>query len=172
MRGRPIHLHRALFVLLSLLLAMPARGQDRDVNALRVALVLNIIRFVDFPPKTHDAPLLLCVERNDPNSAGLMALNGLHVGRQAIAVHPVAEDNFTNCDVAYLGKTTPPVIAKAQQPGQLLIGEGSRFISDGGMVGLVQTGTQIRFEINARVARNAHVNISSQLLRLASRVQQ
>jgi len=151
---------------------MPARAQDRDPGALRVALVLNIMRFVDFTPRAGNSPLILCVERSDPAGSGFMALNGQRVGGQAITVRPIADGAPADCDVLYLGQAAAPSIAKAQQPGLLLIGDGPDFIGNGGMIGLVQTGKQIRFEINARAARRAHLNISSQLLRLASRVQQ
>jgi hypothetical protein len=53
----------------------------------------------------------------------------------------------------------------------LLVGDGPGFINGGGMIGLVRFGNQIRFEINARAARQSGVSISSKLMRLAARVQ-
>jgi len=172
MRGRLALMHIAIGAAIGGSFAGQSHAQDRDTNALRAALVFNIIRFIDLPPRPHGGPLLLCIDKGDQNGAALMTLNGQHIADQTISVRPVNEGAVADCNFRYLGNAAAADIAHAQQPGLLLIGEGPHFINDGGMVGLVQTGKQIRFEINVAVARRCRVNISSQLLRLASRVQQ
>lgn len=149
-----------------------AEAQIRDADALRAAIVFNIIRFVDFPDTAGRSNIILCVFREATNGASLTTLRGQRVGAQIIAVRSTTDVTTASCDVLYLGEASAADIARMQGPGILLIGEGAGFIGSGGTVGLVRTGRQIRFEINMRAARRAGVVISSQLLRLASRVQQ
>ncbi|WP_232492643.1 YfiR family protein [Novosphingobium kaempferiae] len=149
-----------------------AEAQMRDADALRAALVFNIIRFVDFPDAGSSGTLILCVVREATNGAALASLRGQRVGSQIITVRAAPESPAGSCNVLYMGAANAADITRTQGPGMLLIGEGANFIGSGGTVGLVQTGRQIRFEINMRAARRANVVISSQLLRLASRVQQ
>lgn len=149
-----------------------AEAQLRDADALRAALVFNIIRFVDFPDAQGRGTIILCVVREATGSTALASLKGQRVGTQTIAVRSATDATTGGCNVLYLGAANAADIARMQGPGILTIGEGSGFIGLGGTVGLVQTGRQIRFEINMRAARRARIVISSQLLRLASRVQQ
>lgn len=172
MRGLCFALRCAATVALFMANEGIAEAQMRDADALRAALVFNIIRFVDFPDAGSSGTIILCVVREAANGAALATLRGQRVGNQTISVRSAPESPASSCNVVYLGAAGDADIARMQGPGILLIGEGSDFVGSGGTVGLVQTGRQIRFEINMRAARRARIVISSQLLRLASRVQQ
>lgn len=150
----------------------PARAQNDNVDALRAALVFNIIRFVDFGARPQ--PLILCIRRGDRAGSTLADLNGRPVGDRTILFRVIAEIAMAGgCDIFYLGEAASlPLLARLQQTGLLLIGEGRDFVDQGGTIGLVRTGKQIRFEINARAARQSRIAISSKLMRLAARVQQ
>jgi hypothetical protein len=49
----------------------------------------------------------------------------------------------------------------------LTVGESDQFIENGGMINFIIQGQKIRFKINAELARNAGLKISSKLLSLA-----
>ena len=52
----------------------------------------------------------------------------------------------------------------------LTVGETDGFARQGGTIGFTMEGDRVRFEINTRAAQRAGLEISSRLLRLASRV--
>jgi hypothetical protein len=54
----------------------------------------------------------------------------------------------------------------------LTVGNGERFLEQGGMLEFVPEGKRIRFDVNLRAASAAGLTLSSQLLQVARRVQQ
>jgi len=142
-----------------------------EVDSLKAAIVFNIARFATF---TSDAgqPVTICVRRGDPSAAAFGGLDGRRLGDRPIHVRMMDVSTMgTGCNIAYLGQGGTGDIARIRQRGVLVIGDGADFIDNGGAVGLVRFGNQIRFEINARATRQSGIAISSKLMRLASRVQ-
>ena len=148
-----------------------AQAGSSSPDQLRAAIVYNIVRFVEFPEQ-RGKQLNMCVVRSVEGASHLLALNGQRVGTRTIAARPVESTPGNGCDVVYLGRASSAETARASRRGVLVMGEAPSFITSGGTVGLVRMGKQIRFEVNARNAREAGLSISSKLLRLAARVQQ
>ena len=148
----------------------PASAQNADAGKLKAAIIYNIIRFVDFTPSVS-APLSLCLARNAAVPRELAALNGQRAGNRAIVLIGLDAAKAGSCNVIYLGNSVAD-IPKVRQRGVLVIADGPGVLPAGGTIGLVQTGAQIRFEVNVGTARQDKVVISSKLLRLAARVQQ
>ena len=148
----------------------PVGAQSADVGKLKAAIIYNIIRFVDFQ-SDPTSTLSLCLARNAAVPRELGALNGQRAGNRVIALRTIETSNVRACNVVYLGNSVGEV-PKVRQSGLLTIADGSNVLPAGGTIGLVQTGGQIRFEVNVRAAREDQLAISSKLLRLAARVQQ
>ncbi len=160
-------------LLCAALVTAPLRGAERGFasdSALKAAIILNIIRFVDFGMSGATEPLLLCVNRASSAARAIAALDGKRVGARAIVTRELAPAMLGECDVVYLGAGNAAAIARMRRIGVLLIGEGPDFIEAGGTIGLVGAGTQMRFEANTRAAGEARIKLSSKLLRLATRV--
>lgn len=164
-------LHTAALIVASALLAAPSMAQDDRSGQLKSAIVYNILRFVDFPVASSDRVLNLCVQRGARGN--FAPLSGRSVSSRSINVRMIeATSSASGCDVIYLGVANSSDVSRVRQRGVLIIGDGSSFLKAGGTIGLVTTGKQIRFEISMRAARQSDVRIGSQLLRLASRVEQ
>lgn len=153
----------------------PAHAQNAGSGQLKAAIIFNIIRFVDFAPD-GDTALAVCVARSaaaprDLTLRELASLGGQRVGNRTITLRAIDPANPGGCDVVYLGSAAGD-LARVRQRGVLVIGDGAGFVGSGGTIGLVQTGSQVRFEVNVRAAREARLEISSKLLRLAARIQQ
>jgi hypothetical protein len=129
-------------------------------------MIYNIVRFVSFPGQPHH--LRLCAGKTA--AMRIQPIDGQPLGRGRVAVirTDLRFDPATRCDVIYLGAGSPAAITPAH--GQILIGDGLAFVKAGGTVGLIPEGSRYRFAINTRSATMAHVHISAQLMRLASRV--
>lgn len=162
----------ALAAAISLTSAPSIGAAESSPNQLKAAIVFNIIRFVEFAPGDVGTTLNLCASRKASGLRELSALNGQRVGNRRIAYRTIDAGRFADCNVIYLGSASTSEISQASGTGVLVIGDGSSFIGNGGAVGLVRMGNQLRFEMNTRTARTSKVKISSKLLRLAARVQQ
>jgi len=150
--------------------AAQAQAQAGGSGQLKAAIIFNIMRFVDFAPD-GDATLSVCVSRSASAPREMGSLNGQRVGNRMIALRSIEPENAGGCDVVYLGNVAGD-IPRVRQRGVLVIGDGSGFVNAGGTIGLVQTGGQVRFEVNVRAARDSRLEISSKLLRLSARIQQ
>lgn len=153
-----------------LLAAGPACADEQA--SYKAAIVYNIIRFAEFdgqPARPSVEPLRFCATASDPFSAALSGLEGRRIGSRTLDVRLVGSlsDASAGCDIAYVGNETA---VRRLPPDVLLIGDAPDFTRNGGAVGLIRLGRQIRFEINIAAARAAGVTFSSKLLRLASDV--
>ena len=151
------------------ILPSQAVAQSSKSSQLKAAIVFNILRFVDFPG-SNEGGLTFCVSSRDPDASRFRAFSGRTAGSRQVSVRLLSSNSYAGCDVVYLGDANPSEIASASRRGTLVMGDGSRFINRGGAVGLVRTGSQVRFELNLKAANQSDIEMSSRLIRLASRI--
>lgn len=167
----PSALRLARLIAGSAALLLVARSGHADEQAsYKAAIVYNIIRFAEFDGRqvrSSVEPLRLCAVTSDAFSAALAGLEGRRVGSRTLDVRLIGSlsDAGAGCDIAYVGSDT---VVRRPPPDVLLIGDAPDFTKNGGAVGLIRLGRQIRFEINIAAAKAAGVTFSSKLLRLAS----
>ena len=146
-------------------LAPPALAAPHD--GVKAAMIYNILRFMTLP-EAH-AKVRLCLRRSEDIVPDLLALSGEPLGAGHLEVVPLASlDAAHGCDVIYTGSAGAAGLVAGH--GQVLIGDGNHFVDDGGTVGLVSFGGQVRFAINMRTAAKGGIRVNSQLMRLAARV--
>lgn len=160
---------RLAMVLAFATLASPGSAQSSDPNQLRAAIVFNVLRFVDFPIE-QGGTIEFCVASDAPESAALRSFSGRRAGARPVSVRTIRGSSFAGCDVVFFSSSDPDLIERASGRGRMLIGNGRNFIDNGGAVGLVQSGGQVRFQLNLQAASRSQVTISSRLIRLASKV--
>jgi hypothetical protein len=156
-------------VLVSSAIAGPIAAQSSDPNELRAALVFNVLRFIEFPA-SQDGTIEFCVAPGTRETAALRSFSGRRAGSRLVSVRTLRSSSYAGCDVVYLGSSDRGEIERASARGRLLIGNDRNFIDNGGTVGLVQSGSQVRFQLNLKAASASQIAISSRLIRLASRV--
>lgn len=148
-----------------------------DANV-RTGLVLNFIRFTDWPATGHEISehLSICVARGDTRVASAMAsLDNRSVHDRTIRVSTISRPNEArDCHVLYLPAELTVLIADFVQVVQgmpvLTISDTPDFIELQGMIGLRLVSNRYQFEINNKIIRNSDLRLNPQLLRLASRV--
>jgi hypothetical protein len=140
-----------------------------DAGSLKAIMVYNFARFATWPRDrfiVDDAQVVLCVAPASPLAPALAALNGQPVGARRLSVR-VTNAVTSACHMAYVDADGVGSVRAIQQMGVLTVGEGAGFP---GALGFVSVGRQIRFAVNVRAAREAGVQLSSQLLRVAMAV--
>jgi hypothetical protein len=141
------------------------------------AYVYKFCKFIKWPARSvsQTGTLKLCVYGRTATSRALDSLSGKSA--QGLDVRVQRRDRgdaLDGCHVVYVGESerrylSPLLRSLANRP-TLTVSEIPGFIAAGGMIGLVNRDNRLRFEINAASADAAGLMISSQLLKLATRV--
>jgi hypothetical protein len=163
---------------LSPALAASADDEPYLEYEVKAAFVYNLGKFVEWPPQSFastDSEFVFCVLAPNPFRGSLRSvLRDKKVrGRPTRLRSQVPMSLVEKCHVLFVpaaaDAAAPRAIATATPI--LVIGESERFFELGGMVRLVVEEGGVRFDINAAAAEAAGLRLSSQLLKLARRVE-
>jgi hypothetical protein len=155
-------------------LAAEAEPLEYQVKA---AFLLNFTKFVEWPPAAFEdehSPLTICILGEDPFGNALKeiikgeAVKGRNLSVQRIGRPPSPKA----CQVLFVSRSEKEVhrtLAEAA-PGVLTVGEGEKFLQDGGIVAFVIDNRRVRFDIDQPAAAKAMLTISSRLMNVARSV--
>jgi hypothetical protein len=143
--------------------------------SVKAAYLYNFAKFVEWPAEVlPEGPgsLNLCIVGHDPFGSALEAIAAKTVRNHPVRVFRFSEIKSDNrCHLAFFSASESVHMNRwlAGLAGRpvLTVSDLGGFAGNGGMIGLVQEGPYIRFEINLSAARRARLRISSQLLNLA-----
>jgi hypothetical protein len=141
---------------------------------IKAAFLLNFTHFVEWQPSAFSdpaAPFAICILGNDPFGRVLddivqgELVNGRRLIVRRITQAPVPQ----TCQILFTEDGR-----HAENPGRgvLTVGEGDRFVHEGGMIAFVLENRRVRFEINQTAAEGAGLKLSSRLLMVAKSVVQ
>ncbi len=180
MRGGVWH---RLALLAALACSAPGTGVRAQAPAneaeAKARFTLTLARFVQWPAAafaSDGAPLRLCVLHNSPAVAAafgsqqgvLIAGHPLSVNTSAVA-RPACDLLFVDSSAARAA--AEPLLAPGERP-MLTLGAMDGFLSQGGMVELVNVNDALRFDVNLRALRGAQLGLSGQVLKLARQVRE
>lgn len=168
------------FVTLLCLLAAPAAAQIADQTVeyqVKAAFLLNFAKFVEWPANrfaTPDSPFVICVLGKDPFGQALdNVVQGETVNSHKLVVERIGKPPAPGmCGVVFVGSGEKdlPELLGGLGPGVLTVGEGDRFLGNGGMIAMVVENRRVRFDINQAATAKAGLNLSSRLLTVAREV--
>lgn len=164
----------------SLVLCAGAYGLSEQASEYQVkaAYLYNFAKFVEWPAGSSDAgrQFQIAVLGHDPFGPVLdETVEGKTVRGRAVVVRRVSSAAEARaCDELFLAaaeaRRLPEVLQALQGRSILIVGESRDFVLEGGMIGLVNENSKVRFEVNTSAAERARLRVSSQLLSLARRV--
>ena len=146
-------------------------AQQREAQ-LKAAYVFNFIKFVDWDARATGRTLDVCFSGADEVREALaLASSDKLVATRSIRVRSLAANaSNDDCEVMYVDASHPPI---GHMPGSALsVGDAPEFTKNGGIIRLYTESNRLRFVINVANARTAGLQISSNLLKLASQVEQ
>lgn len=167
-------------VLLLTMLALPANaeGDRASVESVKAGFVYNFTKLSVWPTSGSGAdPLRICTARGRALNGQLARLHGRTVGEREIEilVHPAAED-WAKCHVLFVssddGERAEHMLRQVVGKPVLTIGDLPDFAQRGGMIELIETDNKVRFNISLVTAQRSGLRLSSQLLKLATKVWQ
>jgi hypothetical protein len=148
--------------------------------AAKAKLVATLARFVQWPPTAFEydtSPLRLCVFANSPTvERAFQGLSSAAVGTRPLQtlVNPGAVAR--SCHVVYIDDaafmTTDRLLRGLAAEPAFSVGSQDGFVSEGGMVEIVQVDNALRFDVNLNAMHAARLGINPGVLKLARQVRQ
>lgn len=146
-------------------------------NAVKAAIVFKIAKFVSWPDDAFEStgePLSICLPANDPIIPAMNGLSGDAVHGRVIEIKQVKADSLTraDCEVLFISEASSSdvdeLITQIRDQPVLTIGDSDEFNKLGGIVSLQVRKNRVQFAINVDASTSAGLDISAQLLQLAS----
>ncbi len=163
----------ALFLLLSGAAHADGLPVDR-ADRLRAAYLFNFLKFVELPHAESESIRVCFIGASGVRESLAASTVDKKIGSRAVATADLPVYGiWSGCDVVYLDAAEDVQTALTYAAGNdaLTISEAAAFTRLGGIIRLFTEDNRLRFEINMGHARLAGLKISSDLLRLASRVE-
>jgi hypothetical protein len=186
-----------LIVFALALFAAPISVQAQDDSAqnreyqVKAAFLYNFVKFVDWPKeKTPDSnePIIIGIIGNDPfgnafepikdkpvkgTSVIIKRFLGLKGLKESSEKHPQIEA-IRECHLLFICRSEKQNLTETinlvKDHSVLTVADSEVFLESGGIINFVMEENKVRFEINVTAAKQAKLQIRSQLLRLAKRV--
>jgi hypothetical protein len=150
-------------------------GPDRE-HRIKAVFLFNFAQFVQWPEKDlggPEEPMVVGVLGEDPFDAYLdEVVKGEKVNNRPIVVKRFKRiEDVHACHVLFVSVSESSrfesIIAGLKSRGILTVGESQDFCKRGGMVCFATENGKIRLKINLEAVQEAHLTVSSKLLRLA-----
>ena len=157
--------------------ALPATASLPTDYEVKAAFLYNFAKFVRWPDDVAPGPtFVLAIVGDDPFGEVIdRAFQGKTVlGRPVEIRRTRSVREAAGAQMAFIGASErghlAQVLAALKGESVLTVGDMVRFADGGGMVGFRLTNSTVRFELNLRELRQARLQMSSQIIRLAQRV--
>jgi hypothetical protein len=143
---------------------------------LKAALLFKIGKFIRWPDGIFaGGNLQLCIVGRDDFGNSADGLAGKRLQGQAMTiVRMKPKESMSGCHIVFISRSEQEHVgailsALARQPA-LTVSDIEGFAAQGGVVGFATRDKKINFEINAAAGKRAGLEISAQLLQLATLV--
>jgi hypothetical protein len=161
----------AALLLFGLLASGPHLAPQNDELSLRAAYLLNLTKYVDWPPSQKRIVVEVVGDNSTATAIQQLLNNKVTEGRPLeVVVHP-SDSELRSCDIVYFDRSarsaTQSVREKLHGVRCITVGDNDQFVYEGGMVGLVRSGDQIQIFVNVDATERENVVLSSRLLNLA-----
>lgn len=168
----------AVVTALVALLAGPVSARQAAEHEVRAAFVYNFTKFIDWPAAALPADgFRICVIGDEAFERALAAMvAGESVqGRPVSVTDPAEPSDVARCQILYVGRLQVErgrrALAASLRSQTLTIGDGPRFLQDGGAIRFLIEDDRVRFDVNLPAVQRAGVTLTSTVLRVARRVE-
>lgn len=152
-----------------------AQADVTSENDVKSAYLFNFAKFVEWPERafaSKTSPIILCVVGEDSLGAALDNLESKKIkGRPLVVVRSRNKEQIKPCHILYVSdsekKDLPDILSRFGGRSCLTVSSVSDFANQGGMIGFVRKGNNIRFEVNLEAIKRGELSVSSRLLNLA-----
>jgi len=164
-------------VAVALLGVAPASSQSAEEYQIKAAFLYNFAKFIEWPHSAFTGDTMdLCVLGSETFASTLeTVVSDKKLQGKRPAVRRVSRGNETRtCHILFVDHAqewqVPAILSLLRDAPVLTVGEADGFANRGGVINFLMEHKKVRFEINADAAARAGLQISSQLLKLATNV--
>jgi hypothetical protein len=145
----------------------------------KAAYLFNFGRFVEWPsdvPASRANEFTICVLGRDPFGISLdSTVAGENIEGKTVVVRRISKvSDATQCHVLFISASEDrqlhQILSTLGKLSILTVSDIANFLQQGGMVEFLIAGQRIRFSVNLAAVREAHLNLSSELLKVAAEV--
>ncbi len=167
----------ALVLLIAIPLPEAARAQQSEealAYEVKASMMFHFLSFVQWPEDRAGSSYVVAVLGEDPFGPILgETFAGKTVQNREIQIRRFTElSELEPCHILFVSRSErrrmDEIAEASRRMGILTVGDTERFAETGGMIGFKIESGKVRFEINLDVAKQAGLEISSRLLRLAT----
>jgi hypothetical protein len=178
-RSRPVWLWGVLglaFFTLGTLLYAAERPEAPSEAQVKAAYLYNFGKFVRWPAPPATPTFDICVLGKNPFGPALSNIvSGERIqGKNIVARNLPTFTEALHCQIVYIPASEEgrmkAAFAVAKHNNTLTVSDIPEFAEHGGMIGLVNVGGRIRFEVNVGAVNEAGMSVSSELLKVAIKV--
>jgi hypothetical protein len=160
-------------------LALPASvvaTEDARADQIKAAYLFNFVKFVEWPAGALNEAIEICFAGAPGVHKSLQSAAGdKRIGSRRVAVRALTHGEAPgSCAVVYIAEdsaTDEQLLVQARVTS-LTVSDAPNFTRRGGAIQLFTEENRLRFVVNVENARRAGLRISSNLLKLASNVEQ
>ncbi len=143
----------------------------------KAAFLFNFLKFVKWSPNrpTDDTSTIgVCVLAGEDVARTIDGtIGGKAVRDKQVVVHRLLRAKVDpSCQILFLsgdgGAKEPDLLRSSADAGVLTVGDADGFAARGGVIAFRVEDGKVRFDINTDAAKRAHLELSSQLLKLAN----
>ena len=150
------------------------QGQSPGEYQVKAAYLYSFGKFVSWPAENSDA-FLLCILGDDPFGPALEhTISNTTVNGKPVAAKRISTtQDAAGCRIVFVASSESRFLARdlASLPmGVLTVSDIENFSQSGGMIQFVNDNSRIRFEVNLTAAQGSGLHLSSELLKVATRV--
>lgn len=166
-----------MFYIASTGFAADVRADKAAEYMLKAAFLYNFAIFTTWPDRTTDN-FNLCIYGKDPFSQDLDSLmRKKHINDRKVIIHRINTiDRLNQCQLVFISRAAigdlADIIDDLKDKPILTVADSPGVSQQGVVLNMNVKDDKITFEANLTMARKAGLSLSSQLLRLATKVQQ
>ncbi|BCD99959.1 YfiR family protein [Marinicellulosiphila megalodicopiae] len=167
-----------LSVLFSLQYAQAVAPVDERMKAMFIYNFSNFVQWPDSAFTSKNANLKICLYGNVPFSGDMIFFEGVPVRDRKLQfiITDERKDIESGCHILYVGidqaKNLNSFFKNLNHNFVLSVGNVDEFVQQGGILNILRTSDQRKFEINLQKAQKNGLSMSSDLLELARIINQ
>jgi hypothetical protein len=158
----------------------PVSGAMSDTvseQELKAAVLYRAARFIEWPASSFAgsrSPFVICVVGTASVLEAFEAIRSKQIHARSIAIRQVTGDmlDVRQCHIAYFPTGSDAdidyALGKSEGLPLLTVGDAESFVHRGGMIALITRDQRIHFTVNVAATKRGGLIVSSQLLQLAT----
>lgn len=162
-----------MIALMSVTFTTEAQAESGGEAAVKTAFLFNFFKFIEWPDSVGQGSYQLCTTSPDHLGDSLLVLENKTVNNKPVVIRrEISGASLKNCNIVFISNAdqTTATISDLKGLPIVTVSDQLGFTGQGCMIGLVQEGNRLTFEINLDLANAQGVHISAKLLKLAKSV--